>query len=61
MLLSFLELRWVPHLIIEGTKFLALSGESPLFGFAEFHAYKLKEHALIIWPYMQEGLLSSFL
>jgi len=48
MLLSFLELRWVPHLIIEGTKFLALSGESPLFGFAEFHAYKLKEHALII-------------
>jgi len=61
LLKRFLELRWEPKLIMGSSKILGVCAKFSFSGFAELFAYEFKEHAQIIQPDMQEGLLHPHL
>jgi hypothetical protein len=48
LLRRFLELRWVPKLIMDGTNILSLYGTYTFYGFSQFLAYVFEKHAQII-------------
>ena len=61
LLIRFLELRWMPKLIMDGSKILSMVVETTLSEFAQLFTNESKELAEIIRPHMQEGILSPHL